>query len=171
MASIAKLFRDTKYADSIIECDGQLLFCHRAIVCCRSEVLAVEFDDECQVCLLSESERDVRGVTREQGTDGKPIPHNLFDYSTLERMLQFIYEGDYTVSAVSLQPETADTNGTAATNEDAAKCVPPHRRHESARESLNFRLMADDQTAREVPFNSMLQCCNCSEITYGRRIP
>ena len=38
-------------------------------------------------------------------------------------------------------------------------------------ESLNFRLMADDRTAREVPFNSMLQCCNCSEITYGRRIP
>ena len=60
MASIAKLFGDTKYADSIIECDGQLLFCHRAIVCCRSEVLAVEFDDDCQVCLCAEPERGIR---------------------------------------------------------------------------------------------------------------
>ena len=73
----------------------------------------------------------------------------MFDYSSLERMLQFIYEGDYTVSPASLQTVTEDIDGTAATNGDAAKCVPPHRRHRSARSRSSSPQPYREQSIRE----------------------
>ena len=73
----------------------------------------------------------------------------MFDYSSLERMLQFIYEGDYTVSSASLQTVAEDVDGTTATNGNAAKCVPPHRRHRSARSRSSSPQPYREQPIRE----------------------
>ena len=73
----------------------------------------------------------------------------MFDYSSLERMLQFIYEGDYTVSSASLQTVAEDIDGTTATNGNAAKCVPPHRRHRSARSRSSSPQPYREQPIRE----------------------
>lgn len=73
----------------------------------------------------------------------------MFDYYTLERMLQFIYEGDYTVHAASLQVGSANVNGKAATNGDPVGCVPPHRRHRSARSRSASPLPHRGQLAQE----------------------
>lgn len=138
MKPTSKLFGNEKYADSLVECDGKLIFSHKAIVCTRSDVLAREFDDEMQASATKAFGPGIV-LTCQQGTDGKPIVNTLFDYYTLMRMLRFIYDGDYSVDAASLQPETVNGAVNGAVNapskgQDGMR-TKPHRRGslESAR--------------------------------------
>ena len=67
-----------------------------------------------------------------QEADDGVIEHTAFDALTLERMLQFMYEGDYTVNAATLEVvKESHDNGTASPNTAALKSLPPHLRNVS----------------------------------------
>ncbi|KAF2478624.1 hypothetical protein BDY17DRAFT_55359 [Neohortaea acidophila] len=83
MASFAKnsdnLRVKTKYCDLEIRVDDISFYVHRIIVCPNSEVLAKECDD---------ASKDEMACV---------VVHTSFNADTMERMLQFLYEGDYIV--------------------------------------------------------------------------
>ena len=64
-----------------------------------------------------------------QESDEGVIEHNVFDCLSLERMLQFIYEGDYTVKAVI--PVEMDI--------DKSRYLPPHLRKPAIPEGIKTR--------------------------------
>lgn len=72
-------------------------------------------------------------LTHSQESADGVIVHNIFDVLTLERMLQYMYEGDYTVKAVTLEVgKENDCNEPTGCDVDDRKCLPPHLRNVSA---------------------------------------
>ncbi|TKA40365.1 hypothetical protein B0A54_09314 [Friedmanniomyces endolithicus] len=125
---MGSLLREPKFWDLEIKCEGRSYYVHRLIVCSNSPVLARECEG-----------MDAGKVVIEQ---------NLFDGLTLERMLLFMYQGDYTVSVLGVDAgeEAADTKS-PSTDEylapptqvakdhksgGARKYVPPHSRSSHA---------------------------------------
>ncbi|KAF2165107.1 hypothetical protein M409DRAFT_24493 [Zasmidium cellare ATCC 36951] len=82
-SNIGALLHDPKYADLEIRCGGKSFKVHRAIVCSRSKVL----DRECSGGFLE--------------ADTRIVNHAVFDVDTLERMLEFIYRGRYSIKLTS----------------------------------------------------------------------
>ncbi|CAK4033960.1 BTB POZ domain [Lecanosticta acicola] len=74
---LGDLLENPKYSDLEIVCDGYVFQVHRNIVCLRSEVLAKECD----------------GKYKE--AESCRIEHGVFDRFAVDRMLQFMYRGDY----------------------------------------------------------------------------
>ncbi|KAK3719627.1 hypothetical protein LTR37_004164 [Vermiconidia calcicola] len=125
MDSIAKrvgsLLIDPKYSDLEICCDGRTYLVHRAIVCSRSEVLAKECDDGLELTkLLKDSDEGI-------------VQHTLFDALTLERLLQFIYQGDYTAKAtIPAAAAEEQSDGCVGGAVKAPQSLPPHLRNRPA---------------------------------------
>ena len=70
-----------------------------------------------------------------QEADEGIIEHSAFDALTLERMLQFIYQGEYTVKAVTSETEDkSHVNGSADAQAETPKFAPPHLRSASTAE-------------------------------------
>ena len=126
--SIGSLLLDPKFSDLEFQCDGRAYPVHRAILCSRSEVFANEYDENSKVSMSRTI--DVLELTRStQTTDGRAIKHTLFDALTFERMLQSIYQGDYTVSAAALRTGTSDEGSNGTTDHGSApEILPPHLR-------------------------------------------
>ena len=67
-----------------------------------------------------------------QEADEGVIEHNVFDALTLERMLQFIYQGDYTVKAATMVASTNDQEMSVnAKSSTTNTYLPPHLRNGS----------------------------------------
>ncbi|KAK1055665.1 hypothetical protein LTR12_008525 [Friedmanniomyces endolithicus] len=106
------LLRDPKFWDLEVKCEGRSYYVHRVIVCSNSPVLA----RECE--------------SREPGTI--VIEQNVFDGLTLERMLLFMYEGDYTVKVLGddATKKPAEAESTLA-DEDLPHSAQPAEEHRS----------------------------------------
>jgi hypothetical protein len=76
----SKLLRSEKYSDLTILCHGREFKTHKAILCPRSEVISKMCDADMQ-----------------ESKTGK-IEDEEFDDDTMERMIDFAYEGDYQVT-------------------------------------------------------------------------
>ena len=127
MKRVGSLFNDPKYADLQVRCDGKIFYVHRAIVCSVSEVLA----NECEVALkVSDSSRSKANcvLTHLQGTNGKLVEYQLYDASTLQSMLQWMYEGDYAVDVASSDITTRNGSNGLHTNGDKDITPLPHLR-------------------------------------------
>ncbi|KAK5719629.1 hypothetical protein LTR17_015256 [Elasticomyces elasticus] len=79
-------WRDRKYADMKIVCEGHEFAVHRVIVCTESAVLDAQFEK------LFEAQKEFKEFAN---VTEVTISINRFDASTTGRMLQFIYEGEY----------------------------------------------------------------------------
>lgn len=76
-------------------------------------------------------------LTDEQGSKARPIVHALFDYSTLRRLLHWLYHGSYEVDAASLQAEVVEGSDKGLTNGNHATWFPPHRSDNSKSSPIN----------------------------------
>ena len=129
---IGSLLLDPKYSDLEIRCDGKTFRVHRAIVCSKSKVLAEECDGVGEVS--TSYEKRIRQKLTSSLRNGQQwvVEHAVFDPSTFERMLQFIYCGDYDVKVVvaSVQANGAKAgakDGTATTKPDSYAVKPISR--------------------------------------------
>ncbi|KAK4550799.1 hypothetical protein LTR36_000379 [Oleoguttula mirabilis] len=107
--SIGSLLLDPKYSDLEIRCEGRSYNVHRAIVCSSSEVIA----------------RMCNGEFKETDTGVLDLESTGFDALTLERMLQYLYMGHYTVNAASAGVDGSEGNS-------AVKHVPESEAAESS---------------------------------------
>lgn len=74
--SMESLTLERKYSDMTISCQGHVFHVSRAMVCCQSDVLAREID----------------GHFRESGG---ALEHDMYDARALNRMIEYLYTGDY----------------------------------------------------------------------------
>lgn len=81
-ASIGDLLSSGKYSDLEIRCEGKSFKVHRNIVCGWSDVM----DKECDGGFVEAQTRIIK--------------HSVFDSSTMDRMLQFMYRNDYQLEPV-----------------------------------------------------------------------
>ncbi|KAK1057991.1 hypothetical protein LTR74_013759 [Friedmanniomyces endolithicus] len=105
---MGSLLRQPKFWDLEIKCEGRSYYVHRLIVCSNSPVLARE-------CEAQDSGKVV-------------IEQNVFDGLALERMLLFMYQGDYTVNVLGVhaRDEPATTEEPAKTRSSPFDEHPQH---------------------------------------------
>jgi len=85
------------------------------------------------------------------------IEHNMFDALTLERMLQFMYTGDYTVNvtgaAVDGQVDAdSQASNDYATSDEANPALPPHARRRTAKQLFAETLRQEPEPAPSVRY-------------------
>ncbi|KAK0863435.1 hypothetical protein LTR87_016212 [Friedmanniomyces endolithicus] len=124
------LLRDPKFWDLEVRCEGRSYYVHRVIVCSNSPVLA----RECE--------------SRDPGTI--VIEQNIFDGLTLERMLLFIYEGDYTVKVLGDDAtETHPEAGSFLPDEDQPHSAQSVEEHTSGADESCVASQAQSPHAEE----------------------
>ncbi|KAK1820317.1 hypothetical protein LTR12_005324 [Friedmanniomyces endolithicus] len=124
---MGSLLREPKFWDLEIQCEGRSYYVHRLIVCSNSPVLA----RECEAQVQHNTSRfacNERRSSDAQDSGNVVIEQNMLDGLTLERMLLFMYQGDYTVNVlgVDARDEPAATEEPAEARSSPSDEHPPH---------------------------------------------
>ncbi|TKA79854.1 hypothetical protein B0A55_02797 [Friedmanniomyces simplex] len=113
---MGSLLLNPRYSDLEIRCEGRSYLVHRLIVCSNSPVLAQECEG------------------REPGNI--VIEHNTSDALTLERMLLFMYKGDYTVKVLEVDATevAVETESSLADEHESSPAQPAEEGESGAAE-------------------------------------
>lgn len=95
---LAKLLCEAEYSDLVLICESQEFHVHQCIVCSRSPVLAAACNGQFQVPQFKTFVEIIfeylRGTVFQEGKE-KRINVTMTDRSTLQRMILYLYTGDY----------------------------------------------------------------------------
>lgn len=93
--NVAMLLRTSRFADSTLTCEGNMLLVHRAIICARSPVWAAAADGTFRVSFKSIRFYLTYAYPNVQEGSTKIVEVEIADLPTLQRALTYLYTGSY----------------------------------------------------------------------------